>query len=83
MDSCRPNGTQPVAFAVPVALTASTASTALLSSDSAISKMNINAVDVFEPMGFPPIPTDACLVVLDDDSVDEFDTPHFVTQLPL
>ena len=37
--------------------------------------MNINAVDVFEPMGASPIPTDICLVGLDDDSIDEFDTP--------
>ena len=68
-DSCCPDGTQPVAS------TASTALTASLSSDSTISEMNINAIDVFEPMGFSPVPTDICLVGLDDNSVDEFDTP--------
>ena len=36
--------------------------------------MNLNAVDVFEPMGCSPIPTDICLVGLDDESIDEFDT---------
>ena len=37
--------------------------------------MNVNAVDVFEPVGASPIPADVCLVGLDDDSIDEFDTP--------
>ena len=68
-NSCRPNGTQSVD------LTASTASTALLSSGSLLSEMNVNAVDIFEPMGASPIPTDICLVGLDDDSIDEFDAP--------
>ena len=37
--------------------------------------MNIDAVDAFKPMGASLIPTDVRLVGLDDDSVDEFDTP--------
>ena len=36
--------------------------------------MNLNAVEVFEPMGYSPIPTDICLVGTDDNSIDEFDT---------
>ena len=37
--------------------------------------MNINVIDVFEPMGVSPIPVNIRLVSLDDDSVDDFDTP--------
>ena len=37
--------------------------------------MNINVIDVFEPMGVSPIPTNIRLVGLDDNSVDEFDAP--------
>ena len=44
--------------------------------------MNVNAVDVFEPVGASPIPTDICLVGLDDDSVDKFDTPMRDTATP-
>ena len=69
MTSCRPNGTWHVDSMV------STASTALLSSNSSFSETNINAVDVFKPMGASPIPTDIHLAGLDDDSADEFDTP--------
>ena len=37
--------------------------------------MNVNAVDVFKPVGASPIPADICLVGLDDDSIDEFNAP--------
>ena len=68
----RPNGSQPLN------LTASTvpmASTALLSGDLTLEGVNINAVNVFQPMGCSPVPTDICLVGPDDDSVNVFDTP--------
>ena len=38
--------------------------------------MDLNAVNVFQPMGFSPILTDICLVELDENSVDEFNTPE-------
>ena len=38
--------------------------------------MNLHAVNVFEPIGSSPIPTDICLVGLDNSSVDKFDTPE-------
>ena len=37
--------------------------------------VDLNAVNVFKPMGYSPIPTDIRLVGLDDNSIDEFDTP--------
>ena len=37
--------------------------------------MNVNAVNVFQPMKCSSIPTDICLVGINDDSDDEFDTP--------
>ena len=41
-----------------------------------LADVNINAINVFKPMGYSPIPTDICLVGLDNDSVDEFATPE-------
>ena len=38
--------------------------------------MHLNAVNIFQPMGYSPIPTDICLVERDYNSVDEFDTPE-------
>ena len=38
--------------------------------------MNVDAVDVFQPMGCSPIPTDIFLVGVHDDSNDKFDTPE-------
>ena len=35
-----------------------------------------NAINVFQPMGYSPIPTDTCLVGLDGNSVDKFDNPE-------
>ena len=37
--------------------------------------MNINAVNIFQPLKCSSIPTDIRLVGVDDDSDDEFDTP--------
>ena len=38
--------------------------------------VNLNAVNVFQPMGCSPIPTDICPAELNDYSVDEFNTPE-------
>ena len=70
MHFCCPDGSPPLD------LTSSTASAALLSGDSTLAEVNVNAVDVFQPMGHSPVPADICLVGLDDVLVDEFDTPH-------
>ena len=51
-------------------------SSASPSDATTLDDVNINAINVFEPMGYSPIPTDICLVGLDDDSVDEFATPE-------
>ena len=77
MNSCCPNGSQPLdeSESQPLDSTLSTALTASLSSGSTLSEVNINLVNVFKPMGCSPIPADICLVGLDDDLVDEFDTP--------
>ena len=53
-----------------------TGSTASFSSATTTVDVNINAVDIYQPMGYSPIPTDICLVGVDDDSVDEFDSPE-------
>ena len=54
-----------------------TCTTASFSSDSSLSdyrNVTLIAVDMFEPIGVSPIPTDIRLVGIDDDSVDEFNT---------
>jgi len=51
-------------------------SSALPSDATTLADVNINAVNVFQPMGYSPIPTDICLVGLDDESIDEFSTPE-------
>ena len=70
----------PNAFPLPkwvstLSLTPSTASAASLSGNSTLAEVNIDAMNIFQPMGHSPVPADICLVGLDDDSVDEFDTP--------
>ena len=69
MHFCRPAGSQSLD------LTLSTAFTASLSSNLTLTEANVNAVDVFQPMGCSLVPTDICLVGLDGDLVDEFNTP--------
>ena len=38
--------------------------------------MNLNAVNVFKPIGSSPIAADICLLGLDNNSVDKFVTPE-------
>ena len=49
--------------------------TASPSSSSSVHDVNINAVNIFQPLKCSSIPTDIRLVGVDDDSDDEFDTP--------
>ena len=67
-DSCSPD------LSPSIASTEHTCSAVLLSGQSSCGVANLSAVDVFEPMGHSPIPTDVCLAGLGDDSVDKFDT---------
>ena len=53
-----------------------TCSTASSSSATMLADVNFNAVNLFQPMGYSPIPTDICLIGLNDESIDEFDTPE-------
>ena len=48
--------------------------TTSLTSSSTSDDANVNAVNVFEPMGCSPIPADTWLAGVNDDSVDEFHT---------
>ena len=73
MHSCCPN----LSTSVP---SVSTCSTALLSSTQTYNDVNLNAVNVFEPMGYSPIPTDICLVGNNNNSIDKFNTQD---QLPV
>ena len=73
--SCCPNGSQPLDGSQPLNLTPSTASTASLSGNLTLVEVNVDAVNVFQPVGHSSVPTDICLVGLNDNLVDEFDAP--------
>ena len=59
-----------------VATADDTCSTAYSSSIMTLTDVNLNAVNVFKPIGSSPIAADICLLGLDNNSVDKFVTPE-------
>ena len=57
----------------------STCTATLLTSSSTFDDVNLDAANVFKPMGCSPIPIDACLTDGNHESVDGFCTPDLLT----
>ena len=60
-----------------------TCSTTSFSSATSFADVNLNDINVFQPVGYSQIPTDICLVELDNNPVDEFEIRVVVYKISL